>query len=1242
MKRQLLLSVLVVAACAPEIPNTPPSSTVVALFDPSLSPPLVPTPNDLATGANGFLAVSAPPAATDADKVFYGWLNTLTGFPASVTSSTTFDGSLRSSTVTASGVKVLDLTAGAAVTGVTLKYVDGAPSTVTVVPPATGWVPGHRYAVAIVGGTAGVQGADGQAVVASPTWALLRADAPIITCPGNDFSQPSACRLGTELIPSDVKSTGSDGTNTSGDRLASQLATAAKLEPLRLKYKPAVDAFVSAGVARSDLALMWTFKVDPSVLFAFDPAAASPVVPSPNDLAIVGGKVHAPVNPAWSDAYKEFTTDYLNTLNGFPAASTATASFGNGDLDPASVSASTVKVLTLRGAPLTGAPTLSYSSTTHTLSVAPPGGSWGKAHTFAIAVIGGANGVKALDGSHVVATAPMALATSAVSLVDCQTLGPSCKSVVPAAPITDQQALGLEQLRRGYKPVVDLLAAAGVARQDLVGLWVFSTVDQPELTFDLASATPVIPFPSNQFLRELDNASPFLPDGGAQHLVFPPSTDPVKGPLFAGLNTLNGFSTTSAIVSENSDTLSALDQDSIDATSLPTATGFAKLASALPNGGNLADGGWPLSVVTCLNCASSHLADGGVQAIQQLQWVPATPLQELTRYAAWATTDMKDSKGRTVMAAPTFALVRLKATLLDADHHSTLPVLADAQAQALEPYRLRFKDCLDQIEARGVPRKSIALGFCLTTQATTSVVRQLAAGVQALSPAVVPDVPTMLVDMTAAVRAQLTTGGVPNADIGHVYFGNLVLPNGLNFQCDTSGSQCLNPDKTKWSAKKAPFILTLPLSAPLSSTGYPIVVFGHGLTRNRTDMLAIANAFAHEGMATIAIDAVLHGERSTCIGAGTFFPQADGSPGSDDAACANPLTQRCDGLSGRCVARDPQGGITDAGLCDPSRDGDLKCWGADLAASNPGGPGTPNYAGQCRFLPSDPRRGMCEGGDFLRQAGTVVVANWNFLNLKNFFATRDNFRYTGAVDFTALARMLAAGSPEVTYPTINAQLQAMLTSATPILDPSIIHFAGQSLGTFNGTAFAAANPADIARDGGAVIGNVALNVPGSDPVSVLLTAPSFASARVALLASLHQAGLEPGTPGFDSFIGLAKTIMDPADPQNLVFDAVNASNSNRHLYFQYIEGDQTLPNSTTLELIGAAQRNASRQGQVFEFTVSTSGADGTIPDTFPAASRHGFLLTPASNPNCNSANASCATVAAQTKLVKFLRTGIAP
>jgi hypothetical protein len=541
--------------------------------------------------------------------------------------------------------------------------------------------------------------------------------------------------------------------------------------------------------------------------------------------------------------------------------------------------------------------------------------------------------------------------------------------------------------------------------------------------------------------------------------------------------------------------------------------------------------------------------------------------------------------------------VRLKASLVDAMNHSTLPILSDAQAAALEPIRLRFKTCLDDLETQGIQRKKMALAFCLTTQSTTSVLRTLSSTVAALPASTLPDVPTMLVDVTTAVKAQMTSAGLPTGAIGPIFQGNLVLPFGLNGPGGT-----LNPNPAGWEARKAPFLLLEPTgTAPPG--GWPVVLFGHGLTRSKEDALAIANALAQGGFAVFAIDVVFHGERASCVGSAAATMQL-----SDDAACANPATQQCDTNSGRCIARDRTG----ATPCNPAGAGDATCFAAGL--------------GQC--IASGPNAGQCEGGDFLRNAqGQPVISAWNYLNLNNLFATRDNFRYTGAVDFTQVARVIRSTAAT----SLNAQL--MVSGAQP-LSQTVLHYVGQSLGTFNGNVFAAAS---------AIPNRLALNVPGASQVDVLLTAPAFSAQRTAFLASLALRGLVPGTPGFDQFMVLARTIMDPSDPQNLAYDAVHSSNMERGVYYQSIEGDEVLPNATTDLLVAAANQDGSRVAQVFRFVPhGGTPTPGFIPASYPTSARHGFLLNPAGNPDCATLTPVCATVSAQQKIVAFLLTGTAP
>jgi hypothetical protein len=59
-----------------------------------------------------------------------------------------------------------------------------------------------------------------------------------------------------------------------------------------------------------------------------------------------------------------------------------------------------------------------------------------------------------------------------------------------------------------------------------------------------------------------------------------------------------------------------------------------------------------------------------------------------------------------------------------------------------------------------------------------------------------------------------------------------------------------------------PFLATVPINA---NGPVPVIIFQHGLGRSKSDALAIADAAAQAGFGVIAIDAVLHGDRSAVI-----------------------------------------------------------------------------------------------------------------------------------------------------------------------------------------------------------------------------------------------------------------------------------------------------------------------------------------------------------------------------------------
>lgn len=1316
--------------CSPEIPSTPPGTFMVARFDPSAAPAVVPTPNDLVTNATtGLLSVPIPADASPADRWFYDWLNTLNGFPSAATAVATFTSTLEPSTVTAASVRVLDISANHASVEVTRAVTEtsnaAAPGQLTVSPPAGGWVPGHRYAVAVLGGASGVRSKDGLACVGSATWALLRAARPLVDCPNADLTAPT-CRLVSELVPSAI-------TEDPQRRLDDQLATARRLEGLRRRYEATLDALERSGVLRAEVALLWTFKIDDSASVVFDPSASPPRVASPNDLAIRQGLVTQPIDANASAATQEWTRTWLNTLDGFPASSIAGVDVSQQPLDPSSITARSVRVFPLTGAAFTGAPGVSWNASLRRLVITPPASGWGTATKVAVALVGGESGLRAVNGQRVVASQTFAFVRSSVPLVDCAVLGPSCGSLVKAAPISVSQAVALESLRRGLVPVLDRLEAMGVARRDVAGAWTFTTSDQPELVFEPAAGQ--LPMPNevlidpvtglvnqraavgssaatveftNEYLNTLDgfpvdavatanlggainpatvtsstvrvqllsgpalaaptvgfelasnritvtpsqgrwlkgqrvavvvlggssgvqsttgkplraslafsyarlasslvdsacstvgpscrsvtalsdaqaialepirrallpvfdsldstgiqrqdiaglwvfrvvnqseltfdplagitpfpsnllrgNALPdggvgvgfvrLLADGGAPDETLPGLRLSVPGQ--PALQTLDGFSLTAPIVSENSRTLAAVDLDGLDAGSLGGA-GFVKLDGPSTDAG--------VAARVCLNCVSSLNDAGVLSQPEQLQWVPQTPLEEGSRYAAFVTTAVRTRNGRPVMASPTFGLVRLRNSLIDAFGASAVAGVSNARAQQLEPIRRVLQSCLDRMEAAGHPRRGLALAFCFTTQQITVPLQAALAAVTA------PTTPEWVHDVSM-IRALLPS---PVDAIGNVV------------------------------EVSVPMLATvvLPTATP-PSTGYPVAIVQHALGRSRADALLVANALAAVGIATVAIDAPMHGDRSDC----RLAPPT---------ACHDTATQECSATTGRCIARVP----ANAQACTSGSD----CW----------------LAGQGRCLAT----GRCEGGRFEgpRRFGlyeSPAVSGVGFTERV------PGVHQQVSLDLKQLVRVLRASGPS----SLNGRLTQLFSKS---LDGSRVHFVGNGVPALGGLALAAATD-DLTRL--TLIGLGAERSDGS-PAS-------------------------PGTVAFDEAAVFARTLRDAFDARTRLGPALRSTNVDRRLFLPFIEGDTVTANETTTALLQSTPRLAWYRYAAHAGTAAT----GQFPSTWSAVARHTFFFDPGSplNPECDTGSTAsnpmtCATNVVRGQVAQFLSSGVTP
>ena len=377
-------------------------------------------------------------------------------------------------------------------------------------------------------------------------------------------------------------------------------------------------------------------------------------------------------------------------------------------------------------------------------------------------------------------------------------------------------------------------------------------------------STGIVPFPTNLLLN-----------GSTDLTLNIPSADPTdfSDPKVA-MSALDGFSTTAPW----STTFNA----PIDATSLvPGQTVRVFEVTLTGPGGGVTGVTRELSAPDDFVVALAPSdATGRTLAI-----VPTKPLQEMTSYMAVITTGVKDAGGGHIRASLPYLLSQ-RTTPLCSGGQSTVPALG-AQACQLEPLRQLVNSQEAAATAAGVAPGSIAISWVMTTQSTTVALQAISTVVELSPPA------TTHIAPTGSTLGDLGAGLPPVADI---YIGTIDVPYYLSapsqdnpiaplneFWHASPGayiSQCAgfgldptstnitycNPFPVATSTQTIPLVMTVPNSRSGRSrpaAGWPVVIFEHGITRNRTDAFAIAGTLAAQGFAVVAIDLPLHGITDT-------------------------------------------------------------------------------------------------------------------------------------------------------------------------------------------------------------------------------------------------------------------------------------------------------------------------------------------------------------------------------------------
>jgi hypothetical protein len=701
-------------------------------------------------------------------------------------------------------------------------------------------------------------------------------------------------------------------------------------------------------------------------------------------------------------------------------------------------------------------------------------------------------------------------------------------------------------------------------------------------------------------------------------------------PAAAGFLSLDGFATTGAILAPTS---APIDIDTVDATTLKLfdmsdPKNPAEIPTDPPTGKlvrepcEFTSRFVPGTATTAPTCNTSSPAFAPVLAFQPAgaslgdpsSVVRAKPLKDNTDYAVVVTTGIKDMAGKAIGPGTVAKILRFKNPLF-VGNHSALQGIDDGTAASLDKMRKQLVPVFDKL---GADAANVAMAYTFHTQTVLDPAVRLAAfpytqpSVTALPKATTyvagsaTDAFTKFGIVPRTSPSDITPGRAPFANIDQIIEVDITTFNAL----DPVTGAFTPPDQNgqiKTVSEQIHVLIATPLpdaapdcpAAPNPLSAFnkcaPLAVFRHGLGSGRASMLLIADAFAAQGMVTVAIDAAKHGDRSLC------------------QTHPDPADPRGTGCIGTCVPL-----AMAAGQGDPA---------------TPGVPGTCDASGLAKRPVASNAAGNTDG---------IAVASSNYLISANFFRTRDTLRQD-LIDQSQLIRAIAfapTGAPPTGHVVFDNILMhaATTTGKTLIIDPTTIYFAGQSLGSIQGAMDVATNPR---------ISRAAFNVGGGTIVDVFTNAPSFATQINDLLTNVLH--ITKGTEQYLQFLTVAKTIVEPAEPLNFMGHLTDPATMLPNLLPPLGNPNGTVRQTPKLILNQAANCDITVPNP-FNFLYASNTGPLTLPPNGTPGTFQLFISSDAASPTCPGGGGvshsflldfSKPTIAgtAQTDLVNFLKTG---
>ncbi len=469
------------------------------------------------------------------------------------------------------------------------------------------------------------------------------------------------------------------------------------------------------------------------------------------------------------------------------------------------------------------------------------------------------------------------------------------------------------------------------ARSDFRALFV------APVTVNGVTAAPVLPFPTDLFFNGSTDGTLNLPANSLQ-------------PNVSAVNALDGYSTTA--------TISVRFSSAIDPATL-TAANVRVIRVNVDNTTKATIGvGGVLTLGTDFSATVNPDPTTGGANLLITPLKPLVPSSGATNvgYLVVLTNGIRSASGAPANADTDFETIKAALPTCTTITNSTLNGICRLTAAQFQI-----------AGAVGVNTASIIQSFSFSTQNTRDTMNIVAQQVTAAAPRPIVARPTGL------TTAQVVPGAAGKAN---VLAGTLQIPYYQNRAAPLTGSWLGNPSPldansrflTRFNpvpvvneALTIPVLYTMPNAASAAGAarppnGWPVVIFQHGVTVDRTVMLAVADAFADAGFVVVAIDLPLHGLTNPA-----------------NPLYANPMNPL-------------YGGTAPAGATSYERTFDL-----DVVNNTTGAP---------------------PGGDGIDPTGT------NFINLTSPLTTRDNLRQA-VLDLVTLTRALPTldlngdGTPDI-------------------------------------------------------------------------------------------------------------------------------------------------------------------------------------------------------------------------------------